>query len=184
MLCPLGDIFRRRQLVLGLVFLTTFLTIGLTVTRNVVVFEVLSLIIGLANVAPQILIPLVSETAPKEIRGFAFSVVLSGLMFGILLARVVAGIIGQFALWRTVYYTAVGIQAVVLVGLYFTLPDHLPKAATIPYWKVHWTMLVLAVTEPAAVQSIILNLGASAAFAYYWVTLTFLLGGPPYHYST
>ncbi|KAF8878807.1 MFS DHA1 transporter [Gymnopilus junonius] len=183
-LCPLGDIFRRRQLVLALVFLTTFLTVGLAVTRNVVVFEVLSLIVGLANVAPQILIPLVAETAPLEKRGFAFSVVLSGLMFGILLARVIAGIIGQFALWRTVYYTAVGIQAVVLGALYFTLPDHLPKVVSIPYWKVHWTMIVLAVTEPIAVQALIMNLGASAAFAYYWVSLTFLLGGPPYYYST
>lgn len=149
-----------------------------------VVFEVLSLIVGLANVAPQILIPLVAETAPLEKRAFAFSIVLSGLMFGILLARVVAGIIGQFALWRTVYYTAVGIQAVVLGSLYFTLPDHLPKAAAVPYWKVHWTMIVLAVTEPIAAQAIVMNLGASAAFAYYWVTLTFLLGGPPYYYST
>ncbi|KDR77458.1 hypothetical protein GALMADRAFT_266942 [Galerina marginata CBS 339.88] len=184
LLCPLGDIVRRRQLVLAIVFIATFLTIGLAVTRNVVVFEIFSFIVGVANVAPQILMPLVAETAPLELRSFAFSIVLTGLMFGILLARVIAGIIGEFVVWRTVYYTAVGLQSLVLGGLYFTLPDHPSNEERIPYWKIHWTMAVLAVTEPIAVQVILITLGASAGFAYYWVTLTFLLGGPPYNYST
>uniref|UniRef100_A0A8H7XK98 Major facilitator superfamily (MFS) profile domain-containing protein n=1 Tax=Psilocybe cubensis TaxID=181762 RepID=A0A8H7XK98_PSICU len=184
LICPLGDSVRRRQLVLGLILCTTLLSIGLAVTRDVIVFEVLSFFVGLANVAPQILIPLVAEIAPQEIRAFAFSLTLTGLMFGILLARVVAGLVAEFFPWRVVYYAAIIIQALVLTGLYFTLPDYPAKGADPPSWRLHWSTLVLAVTEPIAVQVILINIGASACFSYYWVTLTFLLGGPPYNYST
>ncbi|KAF8959132.1 MFS DHA1 transporter [Flammula alnicola] len=183
-ICPLGDIVRRRQLILFLVIITSFLTIGLAVTKDVVIFEALTFVMGFTNVAPQILVPLVAESAPLERRAFAFSIVLTGLMFGILFARVIAGIIGEFVVWRIVYYSAVSLQFVVFLGLYLTLPDYPSANNNLPYWKIHWTMAKLAVTEPIVVQAVVINLGASACYAYYWVTLTFLLGGPPYNYST
>ncbi|KAF9557374.1 MFS DHA1 transporter [Agrocybe pediades] len=185
LICPLGDFIRRRQVVLALTLITTLLTIGLTATKSANIFCGLSFIIGFLNVAPQILIPLVAETAPEDVRGFAFSIVLTGLMFGIMLSRVVSGLIAEWANWRIVYYVATGLQAVVLAGLYFTMPDYPRKfSGRVQYWKIHWSMVVLAVTKPVAVQVILINLGASACFSYYWVTLTFLLGGAPYHYST
>ncbi|KAJ3513444.1 hypothetical protein NLJ89_g2943 [Agrocybe chaxingu] len=184
LICPLGDIVRRRQLILFLVLVTLLLTIGLAVTTDVVIFETLSSLMGLLNVAAQILVPLVAEIAPPDQRAFAFSIVLTGLMFGILVARVIAGIIGQFIVWRIVYYTAFGAQCLAFLCLHFILPDYPAKNGDLPYWKIHWSMAKLAVTEPIAVQVILINLGASACFAYFWVTLTFLLGASPYNYST
>ena len=181
---PLGDSLRRRQLILTLVVITLLLSIGLAVTSNVVIFEVLGTIVGFTNVAGQMIVPLVTEIAPPEQRAFAFSIVLTGIMFGILLARVVAGIIAEFIVWRIVYYTAFGAQCFAFVCLYFILPDYPSKNNDLPYRQIHWSMVKLAVTEPVAVQVILINLGGSACFAYYWVTLTFLLGGEPYNYST
>lgn len=183
-ICPLGDILRRRQLILIMTFVTTLLSIGLAVTQNVVVFEAVNFLMGFTNVSVQILIPLIAEIAPIERRGFAYSIMLAGLMFGILCARVVAGIIGDFFAWRIVYYTAVTLQSVVLIGFYLMLPDYPSANVGLPYWKIHWSMGKLAVTEPIVVQATLINIGTSACFAYYWVTLTFLLGGAPYHYST
>ncbi|KAF8187756.1 MFS DHA1 transporter [Pholiota molesta] len=183
-ICPLGDIVRRRQLIIFLTFVTTLLSIGLAVTTNIVVFEAITFVMGFTNVSAQILSPLVAEIAPPERRAFAYSIVLAGLMFGILFARVLAGIIGEFVVWRIVYYAAFALQAMVLLVLYFTLPDYPSPNKSLPYWKIHWSMAKLAVTEPVVVQAVLINLGTSACFAYFWVTLTFLLGGPPYNYST
>jgi hypothetical protein len=58
----------------------------------------------------------------------------SGLLFGILLARVSAGIIAEFTSWRVVYYFAVGVQALVLVGSYWVLPDYPSKNKDLTYW--------------------------------------------------
>ncbi|TFK41502.1 major facilitator superfamily domain-containing protein [Crucibulum laeve] len=181
---PLGDIVRRRPLFLSLVFITTLLTIGLAVTNNVIVFEVISFLVGVANVTPQILIPLTADLAPPDQRGFAYSIVLTGLLVGLLLARVIAGVLGQFTSWRVVYYMALGGQVLVLIGSYFIIPDYPAKNKGTPYWRILWTMAKYTVTEPIMVQVVLVNIATSACFSSYWVTLTFLLGGPPYFYST
>lgn len=184
MISPLGDLIRRRQLILCIVALSTSLTIGLAVTRNLHVFETLSFLVGLVSITPQILITLAADLAPEEKRATAISVVLSGLLFGILLARVFAGIIAEFTSWHVVYYFAIGVQALVLVGSYLILPDYPSKNKDLTYWNILWTMAKFSVTEPILIQASLINFASCACFSNFWVTLTFLLGGPPYHYST
>ena len=184
LISPLGDLMRRRQLLLCIVAISTSLTIGLAVTRNLHVFEVLSYLVGVVTVTPQILLPLAADLAPEEKRAAAISVVLSGLLFGILLARVLAGIIAEFTSWRVVYYFAVGVQTLVLIGSYLLLPDYPPKNKDLTYWNILWTMAKFSVTEPILIQASLIVMALSACYSNFWVTLTFLLGGPPYHYST
>ena len=174
----------RRQLILSVVAFSTSLTIGLAVTRSLHVFETLSYLVGVVTVTPQILLPLAADLAPEEKRAAAISIVLSGLLFGILLARVLAGIIAEFTSWRVVYYFAVGVQTFVLVGSYLLLPDYPPKNKDLTYWNILWTMAKFSVTEPILIQASLINLALSACYSNFWVTLTFLLGEPPYHYST
>ena len=167
-----------------MVALSTSLTIGLAVTKNLHAFEALSFFVGAFSVTPQVLVPLAADLAPVKKRAAAISVVLSGLLFGILLARVLAGIIAEFTSWRVVYYFAVGVQAVVFIGSYLMLPDYPSLNKDLTYWNILWTMAKFAVTEPILIQACLINLASSACFSNFWVTLTFLLGGPPYHYST
>ncbi|KAG1729031.1 hypothetical protein EDB19DRAFT_134162 [Suillus lakei] len=91
-LTPLGDMFRRRQLILLLVMLSTTFTIGLAITNNFLVFEFISFLIGLASVTPQIF----SYTSPPHVGHF--------------LARVAAGVIGNFTNWHVIHYMSIGLQ--------------------------------------------------------------------------
>ena len=184
LITPLGDLMRRRQLLLIIITLSTCLSIGLAVTSSLRVFEALSFLVGVFTVTPQILLPLAADLAPENKRAGAISVVLSGLLFGILLARVLAGIIAEFTSWRVVYYFAVGVQGAVLVGSYLILPDYPAKNNDLAYWKILWTMAKFSVTEPILIQACLINLASNACYTNFWVTLTFLLGGPPFHYST
>jgi predicted MFS family arabinose efflux permease len=186
LICPLGDLLHRRQLILLLVLASALLTFGLTQALNLVLFESFTFLAGLTNVSSQILIPLITEIAPPSQRSFAYSIVLTGMLLGILLARIVAGIVGQFVAWRMVYYTMFGLQCLVVVFLYFFLPDYPPKPENkgLTYGRIFWTMAKYAVTEPIVIQVIIITIGTSAAFSSFWVTMTFLLGGKPYYYST
>ncbi|KAJ7046397.1 major facilitator superfamily domain-containing protein [Mycena alexandri] len=184
LISPLGDLVRRRQLIMLLTIISASLTIGLAITPNLVVFETLSFLIGVVSVTPQILIPLAADLAPPERRATALSVVFSGLLFGILIARVIAGIIAQFTSWRVVYYFAIGVQFFVLVAGYFIIPDYPAKNKDLTYWNILRTMAKFAYTEPLLIQACLVNLASCACFSNFWVTLTFLLGGPPYFYST
>jgi predicted MFS family arabinose efflux permease len=181
---PLGDLLRRRQLLLTVVFLSSSITVGLALTKSIAVFQALSYLVGVFSVTPQILIPLAADLAPPERRASAISVVFSGLLFGILLARVLAGVIAELTTWRVVYYMAIGVQLFVLSGSYFLIPDYPAKNTDLTYFKILYTTAKYAVTEPILIQACLIVIGFSACFSNFWVTLTFLLGGPPYHYST
>ncbi|KAJ7268030.1 major facilitator superfamily domain-containing protein [Mycena rebaudengoi] len=181
---PLGDLVRRRQLIVFLAVLSASMTIGLAVTSNLVLFEALSFLIGVVSVTPQILIPLAADLAPPERRTAALSVVYSGLLFGILVARVIAGIIAQFTSWRVVYYFAIGVQFTVLFASYLVIPDYPAKNPKLSYLGILLTMAKFAYTEPILIQACLVNMASCMCFTNFWVTLTFFLGGPPYFFST
>jgi len=61
LICPLGDMFRRRPLVLLLVFVTATLWIGLLITKNFTAFAVLTFLVSFLGVTPQLMMPLVAE---------------------------------------------------------------------------------------------------------------------------
>jgi hypothetical protein len=71
-----------------------------------------------------------------------------------------------------------------MFGLYFVCPDTPVKNPDLSYFKILWTMVVFAVTEPTLIQGSLILFAGSATFAGFWVTMTFLLNGAPYHYST
>lgn len=184
LLAPLGDLVRRRQLILLLGLATTTLTIGLAVTPNLVVFEIVTFFIGLFSVIPQVLVPLAADVASEKGRGAAVAVVYSGLLMGVLLARVLAGIIAEFQSWRVIYYLSIGLQGLVLIGSYLIIPDYPSKNKHLTYWQILWSMAKYTVTEPILIQGCLINMASSAIFSNFWVTLTFLLGEAPYSYST
>ena len=109
---------------------------------------------------------------------------MSGLLLGILIARVLAGTIAEFSNWRNAYVLAIGVQYALLALLYLFLPSYPAKNPELGYFGILWTMAKFAVTEPVLVQACLISCASSATFTSFWVTLTFLLDGPPYFYST
>ncbi|KAH9919185.1 MFS general substrate transporter [Epithele typhae] len=184
LLAPLGDLVRRRPLILLLTFLAASFTIGLAVTSSLVAFEVLNFFVGFCTIVPQVLIPLAVDLAPPERRASALSIVISGLLLGVLISRLLAGIVAQFVTWRVVYYIAVGIQYIIFALLYWYLPDYPAKNPDTTYFGILYSMARYAVTEPVLVQGVLMTIPSSAVFTNWWVTLTFILNGAPYHYST
>lgn len=138
---------------LMLTLMTTTLSIGLAITSNLAVFEALSFFVGIFTVVPQVLMPLAADLAPPHRRASALSLVLAGLLCGILYARVIGGVIADFASWRVVYFVATGIQALVLIGIYFLCPDYPPKNPHMTYPGILISMAKLTVTEPALIQA-------------------------------
>ncbi|KAK0205954.1 major facilitator superfamily domain-containing protein [Desarmillaria ectypa] len=187
-IAPLGDLLRRRQLILGLVFCSTTLMLCLALVPDWNAFLALSFLAGTINVATQILIPLAADVVSPSRKFFFLSILISALVMGMLVARVLAGVIAEYADWRVVYYLAVGMQVIVLVVCYATIPDYPAKNKGMGYWELIKSMVGFVVGEPLLIQArsfaCLVNFLASAGYSNFWTTLTFLLGGPPYNYST
>ena len=183
-LCPLGDLFKRRPFVLSLVFFTATLSIGLCVTPSLGVFSGIQFVTGITTVTPQLMLPLVGDLAPPHRRATALSIVVSGFVVGILVARLLSGIMTQYTSWRNVYWMSVGLQYAIFGSLFWFMPDYPATNKSLNYFKMLWSMFQMLGKYPVLVQACLISYFTSATFTNYWTVLTFLLAGPPYHYDS
>ncbi|KAJ5404260.1 major facilitator superfamily transporter [Penicillium cosmopolitanum] len=123
-LCPLGDLVRRRPFTLLLTSFTAAVWLGLCLTGNFECFVALSFVVAVSTVTPQIMLPLIGDIAPPTHRATAISLVSSGLLLGLLIARVIAGIISQYTSWRNIYWLALGLQVCITIMLWAFMPDY------------------------------------------------------------
>jgi len=130
------------------------------------------------------MLPLVGDLAPPERRAACLSIVVSGLSLGMLVARILAGIVSNFTNWRNIYWFALGAQYLTFGILFLTLPDYPTKNKGLNYFKGIWGILVIIVREPLLLQACLIGFSLSAAFTSFWTTLTFLLASPPYGFSS
>ncbi|PKY03057.1 MFS general substrate transporter [Aspergillus campestris IBT 28561] len=183
-LCPVGDIVRRRPFVLLLTFTTATIWIGLCFTESFNVFLALSFITSITTVTPQVMLPLVGDLAPPARRATALSIVSSGLMLGLLSARLLAGIIADRSHWRNVYWLSLALQYLIFILLWLFMPDYPSTNANISYWSTLTSILGYFRKSPVLVQCTLIGFLGSATFTSFWTTVTFLLSGAPYHFST
>ncbi|KAG8935434.1 hypothetical protein FRC01_000041 [Tulasnella sp. 417] len=195
---PLGDLVRRRGLLLAVLALSTILTICVTLSPTIPVLKTLMFLLGVVSVTPQIIMPLVGDLAEPHRRCTVVSIVLSGLLLGIIFARCVGAVIVFCSgSWRTVYWIGAGLQIFSFLLLWWFLPDWPSKAGAAPvppdnkssarsetYGNVLRSMARLAVTEPILIQSCLIAFGTQMVFSSFWVTATLLLGALPYNFTT
>ncbi len=148
-------------------------------------FLALSFLCGLTTVTPQLMLPLVAELAPPKRRTMMISIVFGGLFMGVLFARILSGVVTQFAGWRTIYFVAFGLQYLLLILLFLFFPDY-PSVNPdgVSYFQILWTIIRIPMRQPLLVQTSLISFFGSAAFVSFWTTLTFLLASDPFDFST
>ena len=130
------------------------------------------------------MLPLVGDLVPPQRRASSLAIVGSGLALGMMIARILSGIVTNYTSWRNIYWIALGAQWVTLGVLFFTLPDYPAKNQGLKYLPLLWSMVVLFFEETLLVQACFLAFMISGVFTSFWTTLTFLLASPPYEYSS
>ena len=134
------------------------------------------------------MLPLVGDLAPAHRRATALSVVVSGMLLGMLLARFLSGVVAFVIGWRYIYWISFALQYIILILLYLFMPDYPstnPGESLIRrYPYLLWDIIKLTFKFPTLMQACLIGFFTSSTFTNYWTTLTFLLAGPPYHYSS
>lgn len=153
-------------------------------TPSLSVFSALTFLIGVSTVTPQLMLPLVGDLAPPKRRAAALSIVVSGLMLGILIARLLSGIMTNYTSWRNIYWLSVALQFAIWLGLWLFMPDYpSTNPSGLNYLKMLWSILVMLTKHPVLVQACLISFFTAAVFTNFWTVVTFLLAGPPYDYS-
>lgn len=176
---PLGDMFRRKRMIqIDFIFIVLALA-GMYLSRNVNWLFPLSFIIGFTSVIPQIFIPIAAELSLPEKKTAAVGQVMSGLLIGILLSRVISGFVGIWLGWRVMYLFA----TITMVMLWVLISWKLPEIY--PHYKGSYRQLMQSVWKLARGEKILRLAsfrGATgfAAFSAFWTTLVFHLENPPF----
>ncbi|KAI0436852.1 major facilitator superfamily domain-containing protein [Xylaria telfairii] len=174
---PLGDILRRRYLIIGLVFLTAVAWLGCTLAASFYSFLALSFLVGLFTVTPQLMFPLTMQYAAPRHKATMTSLVMSGVVLGIVIARLLAGIVTQYVSWRSVFWLALGLQGLILVLLFLSLQDYPVARPGTSYPAILLCIVQFPIRKPALLQSSLIAFLVMGTFTSFWTTLTFQLSG-------
>ncbi len=164
---PLADLVENRRLALMLVAACFVSLILAAVTTNGGIFLAISLLIGIATVAVQVLIPLAAHMAEDATRGRIVGNIMGGLILGILLSRPLSSLIADHFGWRAVFYVAAGFMAVMGILLAFTLPQRQPTHAA-TYGQLIRSLGVLWMRHPALRRRTLYQACMFCAFSLFW----------------
>lgn len=180
MLAPLGDRFDRKRIILikAAVLALALLLAGASPTIGLLLAA--SFAIGLSATLAQDIVPAAAHLAPADQRGKIVGTVMTGLLLGILLSRVVSGFVAEQFGWRMMFAAA----AVSIVALGAALWRGLPRfepSTRLAYSALLGSLLTLWRQHPglrrAATAQGLLSLGFSA----FWSTLAVMLHDAPFH---
>lgn len=179
---PLGDVRERRALITVLLFASTVSLLLFGVATNALWLTCASLAVGATASIVHVIVPFAAHLAPARQRGSVLGVVMSGMLFGILLARTASGLIGAHFGWRAVYFLAAGLMLALALSVRFFLPRSEPEIS-LPYVALLRSVASLVRQHAALRESALLGALLFAGFSAFWTTLVFLLAKPPFHYG-
>jgi predicted MFS family arabinose efflux permease len=177
---PLGDKTNRKTLVLLLQALLVLALLGLTLMNELAGVYAMSLLIGLFSVAAQVILPM-AASLDKQNRGRTVGIIFTGILIGILAARVFSGYITEWFGWRYVYGISAAMAFCTALMVQFSLPNMLP-AFEGSYAGLLRSTLAQAKRFALLRRTALLGALVFGAFCSFWTTLTFYLSRPPFHF--
>ncbi|WP_218734037.1 MFS transporter [Citrobacter braakii] len=181
-LVPLGDMFERRMLIVSMTLLAAG---GMLITASSQSLGMLILgtaLTGLFSVVAQILVPLAATLATPDKRGKVVGTIMSGLLLGILLARTVAGLLANLGGWRTVFWVASILMALMAIALWRGLPK-MKSDTHLNYPQLLDSVFSLFIHDKLLRTRAMLGCLTFANFSILWTSMAFLLAAPPFNYS-
>ncbi|MFJ1254698.1 MFS transporter [Cupriavidus sp. CuC1] len=178
LLAPLGDRYDRRRIILAKAAVLSVALLASGAASGIGLLLATSLAIGLAATMAQDIVPAAATLAPD--RGKVVGTVMTGLLLGILLSRVLSGFVAEHFGWRIMFVIAAA--SIALIGLVaarglprFKPTTHLAYSALLgslgKLWKKHGAL------RRATLSQGLLSIGFSA----FWSTLAVMLHGAPFH---
>lgn len=183
LIVPLGDLFNRKRLVLSLTLLSA---VALALAGASQAWQALLgalILAGSTAVVVQVLVAYVAVLAAPSHRGRAVGTVTSGIVLGILLARLMSGLIADVAGWRSAYFVSSGLMLVLSAVLWKSVPDAPSSESRSTYPQLIRSLFKLLASEPVLQKRGLLALLTFAAFSVLWTAMVLPLSAPPFSLS-
>ncbi|MEH2135390.1 MFS transporter [Nostoc sp.] len=181
-LIPLGDKINKKKLILSLLTCLFCLLIFMTFSQNIIEVWILSVAIGIATVSAQIILPL-AASIDRVTTGQTVGNIFTGILIGVLGARVFSGYIAEWLSWRYVY----GFSAIMILIVIVLLKIYLPNAKNEfngYYLELLSSTLHQLKRFPLLREASLISGLLFGVFCSFWTTLTFHLSGAPFNFES
>lgn len=180
LLVPLGDQCDRRRLA-RLELVALVLALGsVAMARSTIALMAGMLAVGLLGTAmTQGMIAYAASTAAPHERGRVVGAAQAGVVIGLLLARVWAGIVADLVGWRGVYIGSAAVMAALGALIWRQLPAQPAAVSRLPYIQLVRSTLSLLLTDRVLRTRGTLALLMFAVFSIFWSALALPLTAPP-----
>ena len=179
LLAPLGDRCDRRTVILVKAALLCLALLLAAFAGNMPLLWLTSFAIGLSATLAQDLVPAAATLAPEANRGKVVGTVMTGLLLGILLSRVLAGLVAEQWGWRVMFGVAAATIALLALACQRGLPRFKPTT-TLAYTTLLGSMLKLWQRYPTLRRAALAQALLSVSFSAFWSTLAVMLHEPPF----
>lgn len=119
---PMGDLYSRRKILTACMSLAGIMGIVIAVANSIYIIWAASFILGMCSVVPQIFMPIASQFSKPENKSRNMGILLSGMLTGILLSRVISGLVGAWFGWREMFGASFIIMVLCLTVTLSMLP--------------------------------------------------------------
>jgi predicted MFS family arabinose efflux permease len=181
-LTPLGDKMPRKRLISYLLILLILALAGMSLVPGIMAIYLMCLLTGASAVIAQVILPMAAGMDPDN-KGKNVGIIFTGILTGILAARVFSGYVATWLNWRWVY--AISAVMVLVAGIFLqaVLPE-VRQTFQGTYVQLLGSTLQQIGRFALLRRTALLGALVFGIFCSFWTTLTFHLGGPPFNYAT
>lgn len=170
LLAPLGDRYDRRRIILAKALVLTLALLLCALAPSLPALLLGSLLIGLTASLAQDCLSSAATLAPEARRGRIIGMVMTGLLLGILLSRVVSGVVAEHLGWRAMFGIASGSLVLVFLATWRFLSP-IPTSTTLPYLRLIGSLRDLWLTHRELRRAALAQALLSIGFSAFWTTL-------------
>jgi predicted MFS family arabinose efflux permease len=179
-LAPLGDRYDRRTIILGKASALFAALLLAASAPTLTVLLAASFAIGVAATLAQDIVPAAATMAAVAQRGKIVGTVMTGLLLGILLSRVVSGFVAEAFGWRSMFVAAALSIALMGIAVWHWVPRIAPTT-TLSYAALLGSLGGLWRQHPALRRAALAQCLLSLGFSAFWSTLAIMLHAAPFH---
>ncbi len=180
---PLGDMIERKKQIILTLSLAIVALVVTALAKSFWLLQIACFMVGFGSIVPQLILPLSATLAHPSQRGKVIGMVMSGLLVGILLSRVLSGAIGEWLGWRSMYWIASILCLGLLPLIYKRFPTTKP-AFRGNYLSLMKSVINLIKTQPMLREATAISFTCFAVFGSFWTTMVLLFSNQPFHFTS
>lgn len=181
---PLGDRFERRRLAQIFLILGVAANLIMALSPSMETALIGGLLIGISSCSNMLILAYAGSIAESGRKGKVTASIMGGVLSGILLSRMISGMITKFFSWRMIFLAIALCLCIAFLSFFFFPKSKNQSSQILPYSQLLLSVIRLIRRERSLRKRMISGMSSFLVFNFLWTGLTFLLSASPFQFNS